>query len=133
MATVDRSRSVDVGPGAAGGVPPRGGGHHRARTIFRGGELHDSFTTGEILAYEALGLTPKGTAERFVVDAANTYSGQVVINPSGGMPAKGHPLGATGVAQCAELVWQLRGQAGARQVDYANPALSAMSASAARR
>ncbi|MEU1520951.1 lipid-transfer protein [Nocardia rhamnosiphila] len=86
-------------------------------------ELHDSFTTGEILAYEALGLTPEGTAERFVADAANTYGGQVVTNPSGGMLAKGHPLGATGVAQCAELVWQLRGQAGARQVDYANLAL----------
>jgi acetyl-CoA acyltransferase len=96
-------------------------------------ELHDSFTTGEILAYEALGLTPEGTAERFVADAANTYGGQVVTNPSGGIPAEGHPLGATGVAQCAEPVGQLRGQAGARQADYANPPTGTPSGSAARR
>ena len=86
-------------------------------------ELHDCFTTNEVLTYEALGLTPSGTAEKFVRDGGNTYGGQVVTNPSGGLLSKGHPLGATGLAQCAELVWQLRGQAGARQVDGVNVAL----------
>ena len=79
-------------------------------------ELHDCFTTNELLSYEALGLTPEGTAEKFIADGDNTYGGRVVTNPSGGLLSKGHPLGATGLAQCAELVWQLRGQAGARQV-----------------
>jgi acetyl-CoA acetyltransferase len=86
-------------------------------------ELHDCFTTNEFLAYEALGLTPPGTAEKFVRDADNTYGGRVVTNPSGGLLSKGHPLGATGLAQCAELVWQLRGQAGARQVEDVSLAL----------
>jgi sterol carrier protein 2 len=80
-------------------------------------ELHDCFTTNEVISYEALGLTDEGTAEKFIADGDNTYGGQVVTNPSGGLLSKGHPLGATGLAQCAELVWQLRGQAGARQVD----------------
>lgn len=80
-------------------------------------ELHDCFTTNEILTYEALGLTPEGTAEKFIRDGDNTYGGRVVTNPSGGLLSKGHPLGATGLAQCAELVWQLRGRADARQVD----------------
>ncbi|SFO48113.1 acetyl-CoA acyltransferase [Pseudonocardia ammonioxydans] len=86
-------------------------------------ELHDCFTTNELLSYEALGLTPEGTAEKFVADGDNTYGGRVVTNPSGGLLSKGHPLGATGLAQCAELVWQLRGQAGARQVDGVTVAL----------
>jgi acetyl-CoA acetyltransferase len=86
-------------------------------------ELHDCFTTNELISYEALGLTPEGTAERFVMDGDNTYGGRVVTNPSGGLLAKGHPLGATGLAQCAELTWQLRGQAGARQVEGARIAL----------
>lgn len=86
-------------------------------------ELHDCFTTNELLSYEALGLTPEGTAERFILDGDNTYGGRVVTNPSGGLLSKGHPLGATGLAQCAELVWQLRGQAGDRQVDGATVAL----------
>ncbi len=86
-------------------------------------ELHDCFTTNELLSYEALGLTPEGTAEKLVVDGDNTYGGRVVTNPSGGLLAKGHPLGATGLAQCAELVWQLRGRAGARQVEGASRAL----------
>jgi sterol carrier protein 2 len=80
-------------------------------------ELHDCFTANELLTYEALGLTPEGTAEKFIVDGDNTYGGRVVTNPSGGLLSKGHPLGATGLAQCTELVWQLRGQAGARQVE----------------
>jgi sterol carrier protein 2 len=86
-------------------------------------ELHDCFTTNEFLTYETLGLTPAGTAEKFVRDGDNTYGGRVVTNPSGGLLSKGHPLGATGLAQCAELVWQLRGQAEARQVDGVNLAL----------
>jgi sterol carrier protein 2 len=86
-------------------------------------ELHDCFTANELISYEALRLASEGEAEKFVWDGANTYGGRVVTNPSGGLLSKGHPLGATGLAQCAELVWQLRGQAGARQVDGARLAL----------
>jgi acetyl-CoA acetyltransferase len=86
-------------------------------------ELHDCFTANELIAYEALGLTPEGTAERFICDGDNTFGGAVVTNPSGGLLSKGHPLGATGLAQCTELTWQLRGQAGARQVEGARIAL----------
>ena len=86
-------------------------------------ELHDCFTTNELLTYEALRLTPDGTAEKFILDGDNTYGGRVVTNPSGGLLSKGHPLGATGLAQCAELVWQLRGEAGPRQVEGVNVAL----------
>jgi acetyl-CoA acetyltransferase len=87
-------------------------------------ELHDCFTSNEILSYEGLRLTPEGSAARFVSDDENTYGGTVVVNPSGGLLSKGHPLGATGLAQCAELVWQLRGQAGIRQVEDARLALA---------
>lgn len=86
-------------------------------------ELHDCFTANELLTYEALGLTPEGTAEKFIWDGDNTYGGRVVTNPSGGLLSKGHPLGATGLAQCTELVWQLRGDAGDRQVQGATHAL----------
>ncbi|MFK4790038.1 thiolase C-terminal domain-containing protein [Microbacterium sp. ZW T5_56] len=86
-------------------------------------ELHDCFTANEVISYEALRLTAEGTSDRFVSDGQNTYGGRVVTNPSGGLLSKGHPLGATGLAQCAELVWQLRGTAGARQVDGAKLAL----------
>jgi acetyl-CoA acetyltransferase len=86
-------------------------------------ELHDCFTTNELITYEGLGLTPEGTAEKFILDGDNTYGGRVVTNPSGGLLSKGHPLGATGLAQCAELVWQLRGQADKRQVEGARLAL----------
>ncbi len=86
-------------------------------------ELHDCFTANELITYEGLGLTPEGTAEKFIVDGDNTYGGRVVTNPSGGLLSKGHPLGATGLAQCAELVWQLRGQAQDRQVAGARLAL----------
>jgi len=82
-------------------------------------ELHDCFTANELISYESLGLTPEGTAERFIVEGDNTYGGRVVVNPSGGLLSKGHPLGATGLAQCTELVWQLRGAAGDRQVEGA--------------
>lgn len=86
-------------------------------------ELHDCFTANELLTYEAIGLTPEGTAEKFIWDGDNTYGGRVVTNPSGGLLSKGHPLGATGLAQCTELVWQLRGQADERQVEGARIAL----------
>jgi sterol carrier protein 2 len=86
-------------------------------------ELHDCFTTNEVLTYEALGLCGEGEAAEFILSGNNTYGGQVVTNPSGGLLSKGHPLGATGLAQCAELVWQLRGEAGKRQVEGAKIAL----------
>jgi acetyl-CoA acetyltransferase len=86
-------------------------------------ELHDCFTANELITYEGLGLTPEGTAEKFILDGDNTYGGRVVTNPSGGLLSKGHPLGATGLAQCAELTWQLRGQADQRQVEGARLAL----------
>ncbi len=86
-------------------------------------ELHDCFAQNELISYEALGLCPEGGAEKFVMDGDNTYGGQFVTNPSGGLLSKGHPLGATGLAQCTELVQQLRGQAGARQVQDARLAL----------
>ncbi len=86
-------------------------------------ELHDCFTTNELLSYEALRLTPEGTAEKFILEGDNTYGGRIVTNPSGGLLSKGHPLGASGLAQASELVWQLRGQAEARQVDGARLAL----------
>ncbi|MEZ5509721.1 MAG: lipid-transfer protein [Gammaproteobacteria bacterium] len=86
-------------------------------------ELHDCFTANELLTYEGLGLCPEGGAEQFIWDGDNTYGGKVVTNPSGGLLSKGHPLGATGLAQCTELVWQLRGQAEKRQVDNARIAL----------
>src|SRR5690625_780706 len=82
-------------------------------------ELHDCFTANELVTYEALGLTAEGTAEQFILDGQNTYSERVVTNHSGGLLSKGQPLGATGLAQCAEMVWQLRGQAAQRQVDGA--------------
>lgn len=86
-------------------------------------ELHDCFTANELLTYEALGLCPEGGAEKFIWDADNTYGGKYVTNPSGGLLSKGHPLGATGLAQCTELVWQLRGTADQRQVQGARVAL----------
>ena len=86
-------------------------------------ELHDCFTSNEIITYEALQLTEEGGSEQFVSDGDNTYGGMVVVNPSGGLLSKGHPLGATGLGQCAELVWQLRGEAGPRQVEGARVGL----------
>lgn len=80
-------------------------------------ELHDCFSCNEILTYEALGLTPIGEGHKLVESGNNTFGGKWVVNPSGGLISKGHPIGATGVAQCAELNWQLRGEAGPRQVD----------------
>jgi len=82
-------------------------------------ELHDCFTPNELISYEALGLCGEGGAERYIRDGDNTYGGQHVTNPSGGLLSKGHPLGATGLAQCYELTHQLRGDADKRQVDGA--------------
>jgi len=86
-------------------------------------ELHDCFTTNEVINYEALGLCPEGGAEEFIANGDNTYGGKYVIGPSGGLMSKGHPIGATGLAQCTELTWHLRGEAGARQVEGARLAL----------
>jgi sterol carrier protein 2 len=86
-------------------------------------ELHDCFTSNEIVCYEALGLVKPGEAEQFIVDKQNTYGGRVVVNPSGGLLSKGHPIGATGIAQMCELVWQLRGEAQQRQVGNARVGL----------
>lgn len=86
-------------------------------------ELHDCFAQNEVLSYEALQLCPTGGAEKFVAEGDNTYGGRYVTNPSGGLLSKGHPLGATGLAQCAELVTQLRGEAGVRQVEGARVGL----------
>jgi acetyl-CoA acetyltransferase len=86
-------------------------------------ELHDCFAHNELITYEALGLCPEGGADKFIRDGDNTYGGKVVTNPSGGLLSKGHPLGATGLAQCFELTHQLRGSAGARQVENARTAL----------
>ncbi len=86
-------------------------------------ELHDCFAANEVVTYEALGLCEEGKAGEFIDSEAQTYGGEVVVNPSGGLISKGHPLGATGLAQCAELCWQLRGEADKRQVDGAKLAL----------
>lgn len=86
-------------------------------------ELHDCFSANELITYEALGLCPVGKAHELIDRGDNTYGGKYVINPSGGLISKGHPLGATGLAQCSELCWQLRGEAGKRQVPNAKLAL----------
>jgi sterol carrier protein 2 len=86
-------------------------------------ELHDCFATNELLSYEALGLCGEGEGRLLVDRGDNTYGGKYVINPSGGLISKGHPLGATGLAQCSELCWQLRGTCGLRQVPNAQIAL----------
>ena len=87
-------------------------------------ELHDCFAQNELLTYEALGLCAEGEGEKLVNDGNNTYGGKWVVNPSGGLLSKGHPLGATGLAQCYELTQQLRGAAQERQVDGAKVALA---------
>lgn len=86
-------------------------------------ELHDCFSANELITYEALGLCPEGQAGKYIDEGQFTYGGKYVVNPSGGLISKGHPLGATGLAQCAELCWQLRGMAQKRQVQGAKVAL----------
>jgi acetyl-CoA acetyltransferase len=87
-------------------------------------ELHDCFSVNELLTYEALGMCADGESGKLISEGATTYGGRWVVNPSGGLISKGHPLGATGLAQCAELVWQLRGEAGERQVAGARVGLA---------
>jgi acetyl-CoA acyltransferase len=112
-------------------------GHHMneaaARTVYQQSglgpedfqviELHDCFSANELLLYEALGLCGAGEAPKLIDDGDTTYGGRWVVNPSGGLISKGHPLGATGLAQCAELTWQLRGAADKRQVSDVTAAL----------
>ena len=86
-------------------------------------ELHDCFSTNELVTYEGLGLCEPGQGAELIDSGATTHGGRWVVNPSGGLIAKGHPIGATGLAQCAELVWQLRGEAGERQVEDARVGL----------
>lgn len=86
-------------------------------------ELHDCFSANELITYEALGLCEEGKAHEMIDRGDNTYGGKYVVNPSGGLISKGHPLGATGLAQASELSWQLRGEAGKRQVPNAKLAL----------
>jgi acetyl-CoA acyltransferase len=86
-------------------------------------ELHDCFSANELLLYEALGLCGEGEAPKLIDNGDTTYGGRWVVNPSGGLISKGHPLGATGLAQCAELTWQLRGTADKRQVESVSAAL----------
>lgn len=87
-------------------------------------ELHDAFTIAELLYYEALGLARRGEAVPLLRSGATALGGRVPVNPSGGLLAKGHPLGATGVAQMVEILWQLQGRAGARQVPGARIGLT---------
>jgi sterol carrier protein 2 len=87
-------------------------------------ELHDCFSANELISYEALGFAAEGEGHLLVEAQATTHGGAgPLVNPSGGLISKGHPLGATGLAQCAELTWQLRGEAGRRQCDGAKVAL----------
>jgi acetyl-CoA acetyltransferase len=110
----------DMAKAAAGNVYEQSGvGAEEIRVV----ELHDCFAQNELITYEALGLCPEGGAEAFVEAGHNTYGGRVVTNPSGGLLSKGHPLGATGLAQCYELTRQLRGTAGPSQVDGVRHAL----------
>jgi len=85
--------------------------------------VHDCFAANELITYEALGLCPEGKAGEYIDKNEFTYGGKYVVNPSGGLISKGHPLGATGLAQCAELCWQLRGMAEKRQVQDAKIAV----------
>ena len=87
-------------------------------------ELHDAFSIAELVYYDALGLCERGQAHELLKSGATTFGGRVPVNPSGGLLAKGHPLGATGVAQMVEAVWQLQGRAGERQIDGAQLALT---------
>ena len=109
-------------------------GRHASRQVYEAAgigaqdvdvvELHDCFSVNEVIAYEGIGLCVEGGATEFIENGDNTYGGRVVTNPSGGLISKGHPLGATGLAQCFELTSQLRGRSGSRQVADAKIGLS---------
>ena len=83
-------------------------------------ELHDCFTIAEIIALEDLGLFPRGEAGPAGLEGQTARSGKLPTNSSGGLKSKGHPVGATGVAQACEVFWQLRGEAGERQLSKAD-------------
>jgi acetyl-CoA acetyltransferase len=87
-------------------------------------EVHDAFAIAELMYYEALGFCEKGDAKSLIESGSTSLGGTIPVNPSGGLLCRGHPVGATGVAQLAESVWQLRGEAGPRQVDGATVALT---------
>ena len=87
-------------------------------------EVHDGTSAGELLSYEDLGLAAHGEGWKLVDEGATALGGRVPVNPSGGLIARGHPLGATGTAQVCELTWQLRGTAGERQVKGARVAVA---------
>lgn len=87
-------------------------------------EVHDAMAPGELLYYEQLGLCEYGEAGKLLRSGATTFGGDRVVNPSGGLSSRGHPVGATGLAQLAELTWQLRGEAGGRQVEGARIAMA---------
>lgn len=87
-------------------------------------EVHDAMAPGELLYYEQLGLCDYGDAGKLLHSGATTFGGTHVVNPSGGLSSRGHPVGATGLAQVAELAWQLRAEAGARQVESAHLAMA---------
>jgi len=87
-------------------------------------EVHDCFTIAEIMATEAIGLFDPGYGASAVEDGLTSLQGKIPVNPSGGLKSKGHPVGATGVAQAAEIVTQLRGEAGQRQVEGATVGLA---------
>ena len=82
-------------------------------------EVHDAFSIAELLYYEALGFCRHGEAPKLIDEGVTDIDGRIPVNPSGGLISKGHPVGATGLAQVTEIVWQLRGQAGPRQVKNA--------------
>lgn len=86
-------------------------------------ELHDCFSANEMIVIDALGLSAPGKAHEYVRQGNLTYGGKTVVNPSGGLISKGHPLGASGIAQCAELVWHLRGWANNRLIKDTKVAL----------
>ena len=79
-------------------------------------EIHDAFSIAEMLVYEALGFCEKGSGVRLIEEERTSLGGDIVVNPGGGLLSRGHPVGATGLLQTAEIVWQLRGEAGTRQV-----------------
>ncbi|MEM1603621.1 MAG: thiolase family protein [Zestosphaera sp.] len=79
-------------------------------------EVHDAFTIAEVIVYEMLGLAERGKGADLVRNGVTTFDGEIPVNPSGGLKSKGHPIGATGVGMVAEIYWQLRGEAGQRQV-----------------
>jgi len=87
-------------------------------------ELHDASAPSELIFYENLGLCPVGEGGSLAESGATALGGTIPVNPSGGLLRKGHPIGATGLAQLAELTWQLRAEAGKRQVAGARVALA---------